>query len=180
MIPCEPLPRPSRPIKVAPFDGFSTRRKNTARPGFTLVELLVVVAIVGVLLSLSLHGVNASREAMRRTQCSNHMRQLVLGLHHYHGTHKRFPFGNDRLSGLHTSWLTRILPQIEQQAIFEQYDFKQPASSPKNNLIGQAVIQTARCPSSVLDFPGTLTTQGCLAAHWRHRSLRWGSTLTTG
>ncbi len=142
----------------------SASRRPATRWAFTLVELLVVIAIVGILLSLSLHGVNASREAMRRTQCSNHMRQLVLGLHNFHATHRRFPFGDDRQIGLSTSWVTHILPQIEQQAIFDQYDFKQPASTPRNNAVGAAVIPTTRCPSSILEFPGDTDYAGVIGS----------------
>ncbi len=148
--------------------------------GFTLVELLVVIAIVGIVLSLSLHGVNASREAMRRTQCSNHMRQLVLGLHNFHGVHKRFPFGNDRQSGLSTSWITRILPQIEQQAIYESYDLRLPADDPKNLVVTDAVVATVRCPSSILDVAGDTDYAGILGSALASPTASVGFDLNNG
>lgn len=136
-------------------------RKRTGRfgvcdekSGFTLVELIVVMSILAIMMSLLLSGVNSAREAARRTQCSNSMRQLGLGLHNFHSTYDRFPLGNHALDGSYRCWITEILPQIEQAAIAETFQSKLPWDAAVNLAISQKVIPTVRCPSSVLDFDG--------------------------
>ena len=106
--------------------------RRASRVGFTLVELLVVIAIIGVLVGLLLPAVQAAREAARRTQCANHLKQVTLALHNYHDIHGSFPVSFtgadpaggdvDGGSGFH-SWLARLLPQIEQQPLYESIDF---------------------------------------------------------
>ena len=88
-------------------------------PGFTLVELLVVIAIIGVLVSLLLPAINAAREAARRTECTNNLRQLGLALANYHGANKRFPTG---VAGGEVArpeqgygWAVALLPFLEEQ-----------------------------------------------------------------
>lgn len=100
------------------------RKSGYSRAGFTLVELLVVIAIIGILVGLLLPAVQAAREAARRMQCSNNVKQLALSMHNYHDAHKTFPrnqvqVGSDvwlSLSGGNFS----ILPYIEQTALYEQ------------------------------------------------------------
>lgn len=98
--------------------------------GFTLVELLVVIAIIGILIALLLPAVQAAREASRRTQCTNSMRQVALALHNHHDTQKRFPFG--QYNNIATNapagpawnracWFQPLLPFIEQDALYEAF-----------------------------------------------------------
>ncbi len=99
------------------------------RRGFTLVELLVVIAIIGILIALLLPAVQAAREAARRAQCANNLRQLAIGMLNYEQTHKTFPFAymiDLRNLNLQT-WGTRVLPYIEGEAIYNQYDSRVPA-----------------------------------------------------
>lgn len=94
-------------------------RKIRSR-GFTLIELLVVIAIIAVLIALLLPAVQQAREAARRTQCKNHLKQLGLALHNYHDTFLVFPGasycgvpGSSTIAHCHT-WLESLLPYIDQ------------------------------------------------------------------
>jgi prepilin-type N-terminal cleavage/methylation domain-containing protein len=137
---------------------------KTRKNGFTLVELLVVIAIIGILIALLLPAVQAAREAARRTQCHNNMKQLALALQNYHSANKRFPAG--ALSSNNLSWRPYILPFIEGTAIYQQmlgYDtFNKAGVTPctmnggvnaegerKGNLIGLNRISIFLCPSAV-------------------------------
>lgn len=138
-----------------------------ATGGFTLVELLVVIAIIGVLVGLLLPAVQAAREAARRMQCSNNLKQLALGLHNYESTHKTFPPGsvlprvfavypptaiNNSAKTAGWSWSSFVLPFIEQTALYDATVAAQP-------VMGRAVVDvnmrrflqtplaTFRCPS---------------------------------
>lgn len=99
------------------------------RRGFTLIELLVVIAIIAILIALLLPAVQQAREAARRTQCKNNLKQIGLGLHNYHDIYNRFPSGNITLTYGHgpTGWVS-ILPQIDQAPLFNALNFE--TSSP--------------------------------------------------
>src|SRR5438105_3706886 len=105
--------------------------KQTVR-GFTLIELLVVIAIIGVLVALLLPAVQSAREAARRIQCTNNLKQLGLALHNFHDNNQKFPAADEELitsptltgkSPWNCSWMARSLPFIEQQALYSQYNF---------------------------------------------------------
>ncbi|MBU0716915.1 MAG: DUF1559 domain-containing protein, partial [Planctomycetes bacterium] len=102
--------------------------------GFTLVELLVVIAIIGILVALLLPAVQAAREAARRMECSNNLKQIGLALHNYHSTHACFPAGTiiDYTNTEHcgadcrgTSFYIPLLPFFEQAAVEKHYDYEQ-------------------------------------------------------
>lgn len=130
------------------------------RPGFTLVELLVVIAIIGVLVALLLPAVQAAREAARRAQCSNQVRQIALGWHLHHDTHKGLPSGGwgyhwsgdpDRGFGKDQpgSWAYSILPYIEASAV---YSIGKGVSSPADKKAAltrllETPVGTFYCPS---------------------------------
>ena len=93
------------------------------RSGFTLVELLVVIAIIGILIALLLPAVQAAREAARRSQCANNLKQLALSLHNYSDTFKSFPPAGITTNQL--SWHVFVLPFIEQTSLHDQFSFVQ-------------------------------------------------------
>jgi prepilin-type N-terminal cleavage/methylation domain-containing protein/prepilin-type processing-associated H-X9-DG protein len=96
-------------------------RPRVARPAFTLVELLVVIAIIGILIALLLPAVQAAREAGRRTQCSNNLKQIGLAVQGYHDTFNRLPPAFSDKSLTRESAFAHILPYIEEGAAYEQW-----------------------------------------------------------
>lgn len=133
---------------------FSNRSRQS---GFTLVELLVVIAIIGVLVSLLLPAVQSAREAARRMQCSNNMKQLGLALHNYHDTHGRFPpqaiFGPGappHQAPYHHTWMVMILPFLEQQPLYDNIEITMPIFGqilPTGQPVVSAEVAGYRCPS---------------------------------
>ena len=106
---------------------------RSKRQAFTLIELLVVLAIIGLLVSLLLPAVQAAREAARRVQCRNNLKQLGLALHNYHDSHGVFPInygvGPYNETNLGASWLPRILPQVDQGPLYAKVMGKTPCES---------------------------------------------------
>jgi prepilin-type N-terminal cleavage/methylation domain-containing protein len=120
------------------------------RRGFTLVELLVVIAIIGILVALLLPAVQAAREAARRSQCTNNLKQLSLAVHNYHDTFKSLPPTWIRTNEL--SWIVLILPFMEQTPLYDQIDKSAGSYTMmgKNNPHGLTRIETLHCPSSAM------------------------------
>lgn len=100
------------------------RRKKCSHSAFTLIELLVVIAIIAILIALLLPAVQQAREAARRTQCRNNMKQMGLAMHNYHDVYRSFPYGlwDDDSYG----WGTFLLPYLDQATIYNQINFSGP------------------------------------------------------
>lgn len=136
--------------------------------GFTLVELLVVIAIIGILVALLLPAIQSAREAARRSQCSNNLKQLGIALHNYHDALRNFPYnGHPQESSGATrqrgpSWFVRIMPYMEQGAFVEQAVFSgdwslQDGASPNTALINNFAVPDLSCPSNSLPKMKTLS-----------------------
>ena len=123
--------------------------RNVRRGAFTLVELLVVIAIIGILIALLLPAVQAAREAARRSQCSNNLKQIGLGFHNYHDTFKALPalyyFLQSGSCG-HAA-LNMILPFIEQNAIYDRLNLEGTGWVYADGTFRTDVIATYQCPS---------------------------------
>lgn len=146
-------------------------RRCKTRVGFTLVELLVVIAIIGILIALLLPAVQAAREAARRSQCSNNLKQLALGLHNYHDVYKCLPtLGINCADGVnkthpgsatylnHSGWAL-ALPFFEQKPLYDMINFGVPTGPigpgsvhtytvpPQNEAAVSGVLEMFLCPS---------------------------------
>jgi prepilin-type N-terminal cleavage/methylation domain-containing protein len=136
--------------------------------GFTLVELLAVIAVISVLVGLLLPAVQAARESSRRTSCINNLHNHVAALSAYHSSHRMLPPG--RVFGLldsHServdfSWVAYVLPHIEQASLYSQIDFREPWFDPRNRPAITTPLELFRCPSSELIFPGDSDYAGIL------------------
>src|SRR6187200_2715856 len=101
-----------------------------SRRGFTLIELLVVIAIIGVLIALLLPAVQAAREAARRMQCTNNLKQMALAVHNYHDANQTFPYAYQQSISHHA----RLLPYMEQSPLYEQVNFSFSYSNAVNDI----------------------------------------------
>jgi prepilin-type N-terminal cleavage/methylation domain-containing protein/prepilin-type processing-associated H-X9-DG protein len=126
------------------------------RRGFTLIELLVAIAIIAVLIALLLPAVQAAREAARRVQCVNNLKQFGLAMHNYHDAVGAFPMGYAARSvfvdgATDTSpgwgWNSMILPQLEQVALSNSINFSMPVESAANSTASRSTLTSALCPS---------------------------------
>ena len=160
------------------------------RRGFTLIELLVVIAIIAVLVALLLPAVQQAREAARRTQCRNNLKQLGLGLHNYHSSSSTFPTnrvyrsaydGGPLADPLVTAaehknygsvgWIAMLLPYIDQAPLYKKIDFTPNAAgtfgivdNPNNVPVRRVVITGLLCPSN--PQPNLVTNQSGQGDSW--------------
>lgn len=133
---------------------------KTTKRGFTLVELLVVIAIIGILIGMLLPAVQTVREAARRSQCSNNMRQCSLAMHNYESAFSEFPAGTtNAISGRGNSFWIPLLPYLESDNLFSQYDLDEggwtgTSSNPNRVVLDGVTLSYLICPSSPLTrFP---------------------------
>lgn len=126
------------------------------RRAFTLIELLVVIAIIAVLIALLLPAVQQAREAARRTQCKNNLKQLGLALHNYHGTFQCFPFGQEDTAKSYSA-ISQLLPYFDQAPVYALINFSLPYSDASNTVPRMTELPGLRCPS---DATNNISGQG--------------------
>ena len=133
--------------------------------GFTLIELLVVIAIIAILIALLLPAVQQAREAARRSQCKNSLKQMGLAIHNYLDNNRLFPSGGWYVGGIGPSWRVAILPQLDQAPLYKRLSFNLAAASfttpysGANVVLQGLVIPSYNCPSNPAPQTGAAGSQ---------------------
>jgi prepilin-type N-terminal cleavage/methylation domain-containing protein len=152
------------------------------RRGFTLIELLVVIAIIAVLIALLLPAVQAAREAARRTQCVNNLKQLGLAMHNYHDSQGGLPIGRTgygftyptSFDANRRTWTFSIMPFLEQGAVFQAINFSVSFYQPQNTTVLHAKVAAFHCPTD----PNTNSTEDTGTVNERFEGnypVNWGN-----
>jgi prepilin-type N-terminal cleavage/methylation domain-containing protein/prepilin-type processing-associated H-X9-DG protein len=130
---------------------------NERRPGFTLIELLVVIAIISVLIALLLPAVQSAREAARRIQCVNNVKQICLALHNYQESRGTLPGADMVFNVTELSALTNVLPYLELGNVYNSVNFDFSYQDPNNYTAMMTVVSGFICPS---DLPDSIPSLG--------------------
>ena len=147
-----------KPVTVPPLAGTPGYAPPAKKSGGSSVVVIVLVVLLGlfvvcggIMAALLIPAVQAAREAARRAQCMNNLKQIGLALHNYHDTHRCFPPAviTDEEGRPMRSWRVAILPYMEESVLHDQYDYDEPWDGPNNSTLADLMPQIFRCPSDV-------------------------------
>jgi type II secretory pathway pseudopilin PulG len=149
-----------------------------------LIELLVVIAIIAVLIALLLPAVQAAREAARRIQCTNNLKQIGLAMHNYESIAGAFPMVGVIAPGAANPWVgwsgqARILPLLEQSPMYSSINFTLPYSLPDNFTVASQAISAFICPSEINTQPTPRARSSTRPRASRVTALAWATGLST-
>jgi prepilin-type N-terminal cleavage/methylation domain-containing protein len=122
-------------------------RARSCRTAFTLVEVLVVIAIIGILVAFLLPAIQAARESSRRTQCQNNLKQIGVAIQNHHDTRKAFPTGRNRFDQYAVSWAFFLLPYMEETEVYNSFNSQARVDDDTNAAAMRTPIETYACPS---------------------------------
>ncbi len=160
------IPGPTAPtLTKAPFGDMPQAGPGPRNKSNTVLVVAIVLGVMcvcggGVMVALLLPAVQAAREAARRMQCSNNLKQIALAMHNYHDTYKALPAGfvaDEDGKPMH-SWRVALLPFVERQDLYQQYNFNEPWDSPNNMRVAQQIPSVFKCPSAPDSGPGANLT----------------------
>lgn len=157
----------TQPLTAGSAGGPAVAPRSSTSSTWIIVAVLagvgvVMLMIIGILVALLLPAIQQAREAARRTQCRNNLKQIGLALHNYHDVYRTFPpayVADENGKPMH-SWRVLILPFLDQQALYKQYDFSQPWDSPENQSVLDHMPAVFRCPSNADETSTTTSYAG--------------------
>jgi prepilin-type N-terminal cleavage/methylation domain-containing protein/prepilin-type processing-associated H-X9-DG protein len=145
-----------------------------SRRAFTLIELLVVIAIIAILIALLVPAVQKVREATARTQCLNNLKQIALGMQNYHDAFKTLPRGVETKQAVMGTWQAKILPYVEQQALYDNYLWNTAYSAaPNTTNVTTKRLSVFTCPSDLRNSPILNITNHNYAVNWGNTAFHY-------